>query len=157
MLENAGGDGMRWWTGVWLIAGVMALAACGGTAGDGTDENHASSTAACATGHVQVTVSPGDPVTRRLCVRPGTVVSLVLQPRTDDARWTGVHSSAPVFVLPEGWRRDTDGTAHTNLRCAGVRAGAAVVTASAKAPDVAGAPHIVFTLDVIVVPYGREG
>ncbi|GGJ16273.1 acetyl-CoA synthetase [Streptomyces brasiliensis] len=141
---------MRCWTAVWLAAGVMVLVACG--------RDHAPSAGSdCAAGQVRVTVSPGDPATRRLCVRPGTVVSLVLAPRTDDKRWTAVHSSAPVLVLPEGWRLEPDGTGHASLRCAGTRAGAAVVSASAKAPDVAGAPSVAFTLDVTVVPYTREG
>jgi hypothetical protein len=68
-----------------------------------------------------------------------------------------VHSSAPASVLVSGWRLDTDGTARASLRCAGTRAGAAEVTASAKAPDVAGAARVAFTLDVSVVPYAREG
>jgi hypothetical protein len=75
----------------------------------------------------------------------------------DDKRWTAVLSSAPVFVLPSEWRLAPDGTAHASLRCAGTRAGEAKVTALAKAPDVAGAARVAFTLDVSVVPYPREG
>lgn len=111
----------------------------------------------CVAGLARVTVEPGDPVRRRLCVRPGTVISLVLRPRVDDKRWTDVRSSAPVFVVVTGWRLDTDGTAHATLRCAGTRGGTARVTAPAKAPDVAGAARIAFTLDVTVTPYPREG
>ncbi|OIJ94559.1 acetyl-CoA synthetase [Streptomyces colonosanans] len=111
----------------------------------------------CATGHAEVTVTPGAAVTQRLCVRPGTVVTLVLAPRADDKRWRTVRSSAPVFVLPTGWRVDADGTARASLRCAGTRAGTAKVTALAKAPDVAGAARVAFTLDVTVVPYPRVG
>jgi hypothetical protein len=111
----------------------------------------------CAAGHVKVAVSPGDRVERQLCVRPGTTVSLVLRPRADDKQWTGVQSSAPVFVLVAGWRVDADGTAYATLRCAGTRAGKAKITGLAKAPDVAGAAHGAFTLDVGVVPYPREG
>ncbi|WP_322657309.1 acetyl-CoA synthetase [Streptomyces justiciae] len=85
------------------------------------------------------------------------MVSLVLKPRTDDKRWTAARSSAPVFVLLSGWRVDADGTAHALLRCAGTRGGSARVTASAKAPDVAGAARVAFTLDVNVVLYPREG
>lgn len=81
------------------------------------------------------------------------MVSLVLRPRTDDKRWTRVQSSAPVFVLASGWQVDADGTAHASLRCAGTRAGTADVTATAKAPDVAGASRVAFTLHVSVVPY----
>ncbi|MEV6112869.1 hypothetical protein AB0L59_10140 [Streptomyces sp. NPDC052109] len=112
---------------------------------------------ACVAGQAEVAVSPGDPVRRRLCVRPGTVVTLVLRPRPDDKRWTGVLSSAPALVVPSGWRVDSDGTAHATLRCAGTRGGTAEVTASAKAPDVAGAARPVLTLDVLVVPYAQEG
>ena len=111
----------------------------------------------CAAGHAEVVVGPGDGVARRLCVRPGTVVSLVLRPRVDDKRWTAVRSSAPVFVLVSGWRVDPDGTARASLRCAGARAGAAEVIASAKAPDVAGAVRVAFTLHVSVVPYTTQG
>ncbi|MGW3144056.1 hypothetical protein ACWDG1_05100 [Streptomyces sp. NPDC001177] len=111
----------------------------------------------CAAGHTQVTVAHGDAPVRRLCARPGTVVSLVLEPRTDDRRWSAVHSSAPAFVLPSGWHLDPDGTARASLRCAGTRGGTAKVTATAKAPDVAGAPAVAFTLDLSVVPYPREG
>lgn len=68
-----------------------------------------------------------------------------------------MRSSAPVFVLASGWQVDTDGTAHASLRCAGTRAGTADVTASAKAPDVAGAARVVFTLHVSVVPYTTRG
>ena len=93
---------------------------------------------------------------RQLCVRPGTVISLVLQPRTDDKRWTGVRSSAPVFVVVSGRQVDADGTVHASLRCAGTRGGSAKVTASAKAPDVAGAARVAFTLDVTVTPYPRQ-
>ncbi|MEV0180463.1 acetyl-CoA synthetase [Streptomyces sp. NPDC050625] len=85
------------------------------------------------------------------------MVSLVLEPRRDDKRWTAVRSSAPAFVLPSGWQVDPDGTARASLRCAGTRGGTAKVTATAKAPDVAGAPDVAFTLDVSVVPYPREG
>jgi hypothetical protein len=52
---------------------------------------------------------------------------------------------------------DADGTAYATLRCAGTRAGKAKITGLAKAPDVAGAAHGAFTLDVSVVPYPREG
>jgi len=115
------------------------------------------SAGSCAAGHAEVTVSPGDAVVRRLCVRPGTVVSLVLRPRSDDKRWTAVRSSVPVLVVASGWRVDVDGTAHASLRCAGTRGGTADVTASAKAPDVAGAARVVFTLHVSVVPYTTQG
>lgn len=111
----------------------------------------------CVAGLTRVTVEPGDPVQRRLCVRPGTVISLVLRPRVDDKRWTDVRSSAPVFVVVTGWRVDADGTAHATLRSAGTRGGSARVTAPAKAPDVAGAARVAFTLDVTVTPYPREG
>lgn len=83
-------------------------------------------------------------------------MSLVLQPRADDKRWTAVQSSAPVFVLVSGWRLDADGTAHASLRCAGTRGGTAKVTALAKAPDVAGAARVAFALDMAVVPYTQE-
>ncbi|WP_316772583.1 hypothetical protein [Streptomyces sasae] len=111
----------------------------------------------CAAGRTRVTVSPGDAPVRRLCVRPGAEVSLVLRPRVDDRRWTAARSSAPVFVLLSGWRVDADGTAHASLRCAGTRGGTAEVGVLAKAPDVAGAAGVAFTLEVTVVPYGREG
>ncbi|MEW2287405.1 acetyl-CoA synthetase [Streptomyces sp. NPDC047841] len=90
-------------------------------------------------------------------MRPGTVVSLVLRPRTDDKRWTAVRSSAPAFVPVSGWRVDADGTAHATLRSAGARGGVARITASAEAPDVAGAARVAFVLDVTVTPYPREG
>lgn len=90
-------------------------------------------------------------------MRPGTVVSLVLEPRTDDKRWTAVRSSAPVFVLVSGWQLGADGTARVSLRCAGTRGGTAEVTAFAKAPDVAGAARGTFTLHVNVVPYTTQG
>jgi hypothetical protein len=106
---------------------------------------------------VQVTVSPGDSPVRQLCVRPGTVVSLVLEPRVDDRRWTAVHSSAVAFVVAAGWRVDADGTARATLRCAGARGGTAKVTVLAKAPDVAGAARAAFTLNMSVVPYPKEG
>ncbi|MFC9927721.1 hypothetical protein [Streptomyces sp. NPDC127190] len=111
----------------------------------------------CATGRAVVAVSPGDAVRRRLCVRPGTLVTLELRPRADDERWTGVRSSAPALVLVSGWEVAADGTARASLRCAGSRGGAARVTAAAKAPDLAGAARTAFTLDVDVVPYPREG
>jgi hypothetical protein len=85
------------------------------------------------------------------------VVSLVLRPREDDKRWTDVQSSAPVFVLASGRKLDADGTARTSLRCAGTRGGTADVTALAKAPDVAGAARVAFTLHVNVVPYPTQG
>lgn len=113
--------------------------------------------AGCASGRTEVAVAPGDPVRRPLCVRPATVVSLVLRPRSDDRRWTGVRSSAPVFVLVSGWRLDADGTAHATLRAAGTRGGSARITALAKAPDIAGAAKAAFILDVNVVPFTREG
>ncbi|MFJ9864160.1 hypothetical protein [Streptomyces sp. NPDC101165] len=176
---------MRWWAGGCVVAAVVVLAGCGAPAGDGAAGTGASGsgsprpssparaselsggaatpTAAssasarnCAAGHVEVTVSPGDRV-RGVCVRPGTVVTLLLRPRLDDKRWTGVMSSAPALFLVSGWQVDPDGTAHATLRCAGTRGGAARVTVSAKAPDVAGAPRGVFTLDVNVVPYTQNG
>ncbi|MFG2777739.1 hypothetical protein ACGFY7_07730 [Streptomyces prunicolor] len=51
---------------------------------------------------------------------------------------------------------DTDGTFRASLRCAATRAGAAEVTASARAPDVAGAARAAFTLDANVVPYTTQ-
>lgn len=112
--------------------------------------------ASCFAGRVEVTVSPGDAVERRLCVRAGAVVSVTLRPRADDRRWTAVRSSAPGLVLASGWRTDADGTAHATLRCATVRAGTAVITVAAKAPDVAGAARTAFTLRVSVLPYAKE-
>ena len=102
-------------------------------------------------------MAPGDAVEQRLCVRPGTVVSLVLRPRTDDKRWKGVDTSAPALVSASGWRLDADGTAHATLRCAGTRGGEAVVTPLGKAPDVAGAARTAFTLRLSVVPYTTLG
>ncbi|WP_262059452.1 hypothetical protein [Streptomyces sp. STR69] len=165
---------MRWWAGVWTVAVAVVLAGCHASAGGGpvggASQSGASPTGGrpsatgssasagnCAAGRTEVVVGPGDAVARRLCVRPGTVVSLVLRPRVDDKRWTAVRSSAPVFVLVSGWRVDSDGTARASLRCAGTRAGAAEVTASAKAPDVAGAARTAFTLHVSVVPYTTQG
>jgi hypothetical protein len=188
---------MRWWTGGWVMAAALVLAACttsGGGPAPGPSGNRSSGPSAgasthpsptpassapasptgnnpsapatvsppasarsCASGHTEVVVEPGDPAKRTLCVRPGTLVSLVLRPRVDDKRWTSVQSSAPVFVLPSGWRREADGTARASLRCAGTRMGSAKVTALAKAPDVAGAARVAFTLEVSVAPYPREG
>ncbi len=113
--------------------------------------------AACVAGRTEVSIAPGDAPRRQLCVRPGTVVSLVLQARKDDKRWTAVRSSAPVLVLVSGWRVDADGTAHASLRSAGARGGGARITALAKAPDVAGAARVAFTLDMTVTPQTREG
>ena len=179
---------MRWWVGVWAVAGAAVLVACGASAGgpsgsgsgtagpsggastgrtsaapspsarpSGSGAAPPSSAAGCVAGHVEVAVRPGDAVVRRLCVRPGTVIALVLEPRVDDKRWTAVASSAPALVTASGWRLDTDGTAHASLRCAGTRGGAAVVTAKAKAPDVAGAAQTVLTLHVDVVPHTTQG
>nr|WSZ14004.1 acetyl-CoA synthetase [Streptomyces canus] len=115
------------------------------------------SAASCVSGRTEVLFSPGDAVVQRLCLRPGAVVSLVLEPRADDRRWTAVLSSAPAFVLASGWRVDADGTARASLRCAGTRGGTAQVTARAKAPDVAGAARVAFTLHVDVVPHPTQG
>ncbi|MFG2131791.1 acetyl-CoA synthetase [Streptomyces sp. NPDC048751] len=114
------------------------------------------SAGACAAGHAEVTVAPGGAPGQRLCVRPGTVVSLILEPRSDDKRWVAVHSSAPVLVVTSGWRVEGDGSARAALRCAGTRGGTAEVTALAKAPDVAGAARVAFTLEVSVVPHTTE-
>lgn len=116
-----------------------------------------SSARTCVSGNVTVTVSPGDPVRRQICVRPGTVVSLVLRPRTDGKRWTAVRSSAPVFVLPSGRHVDADGTLRAPLRCAGTRGGAADITTLAKEPDLAGPGGVAFTLRVNVVPHTTAG
>lgn len=187
---------MRWWTGVWAVAGAAVLVACGTSAGGpsgpsggsggatepsgGTSTrasavpspspsssvsptgrspsgNPSGSAASCVSGRAEVHFSPGDAVVQRLCLRPGAVVSLVLEPRTDDRRWTAVLSSAPAFVLASGWRVDADGTARASLRCAGTRGGTAQVTARAKAPDVAGAARVAFTLHVDVLPYPTQG
>jgi hypothetical protein len=196
---------MRWWTGAWMVAGIVILAGCGASPGGGSAGRPSGSTSAgpsagapthasgvpspsapanptasatekgpsrgtsgpaatpaasetsCAAGHVTVTVAPGDAVERRLCVRPGTVVSLVLQARSDGKRWSAVHSSTPVFVLASGWKADADGTAHASLRCANTRGGTARVTALAKTPDIAGAARGAFILEVSVVPYPKEG
>ncbi|MET7732052.1 acetyl-CoA synthetase [Streptomyces sp. NPDC005402] len=102
-------------------------------------------------------MSPDDPARQQLCVRPGTVVSLVLRPRTDGRRWTAVRSSAPAFVLPSGWQLGADGTGRTSLRSAGTRGGAADITALAKEPDLAGAGSVAFTLHVNVVPHTTAG
>ncbi|MFE2703760.1 acetyl-CoA synthetase [Streptomyces mirabilis] len=113
--------------------------------------------ASCFAGRVEVTVSPGDAVERRLCVRTGAMISVTLRPRADDRRWTAVRSAAPAVVLVSGWRVDADGTGRAALRCASVRGGAAGITVTAKAPDVAGAARTAFTLRVSVVPYAKEG
>ncbi|MER5900870.1 hypothetical protein ABT150_12320 [Streptomyces mirabilis] len=181
---------MRWWAGWTAVAGVVLLAACGGSGGAGrgpssgptsasTSASASASTggtaepgrgapsasgpgstapvASCSAGRVEVTVSPGDAVERRLCVRTGAVVSLTLRPRADNRRWTAVRSAAPAVVLVSGWRVDADGTGRATLRCASVRGGAAGITVTAKAPDVAGAARTAFTLRVSVVPYAKEG
>lgn len=192
---------MRWWAGVWAVAGAAVLVACGTSAGGPTgpsggsggatepsggtstrasaapspspsvsptggspSDNPSGSAAApspsaarCVSGRAEVLFRPGDAVVQRLCLRPGAVVSLVLEPRADDRRWTAVLSSAPAFVLASGWRVDADGTARASLRCAGTRGGTAQVTARAKAPDVAGAARVAFTLHVDVVPYPTQG
>jgi len=140
--------------------GPTRTSAPGGPAGEDPPASPTTpsvSTAGCAAGHTEVTVRPGAAVVQRLCVRPGTEVTLVLEPRTDDKRWRAVRSSAPAFVLQTGWRVDADGTARASLRCTRTRAGAAKVTALAKTPDVAGAARVAFTLHVTVVPYPREG
>ncbi|MCX5049287.1 MULTISPECIES: acetyl-CoA synthetase [unclassified Streptomyces] len=85
------------------------------------------------------------------------MVTLVLKSRTDDKRWTAVQSSAPIFALVSEWQLEADGSARASLRCAGTRGGTARITASAKAPDVAGAARVAFTLDVSVVPYTTQG
>jgi hypothetical protein len=186
---------MRWWAGVWAVAGVAVLVACGTSAGgpgpsDRTTSGGAPtrtsavptpvpsvsptgespsrnpsasatapppSTASCVSGRAEVTVGPGDAVVQRLCARPGTVLSLVLKPRADDRRWTAALSSAPVFVLVSGWEVDGDGTARAALRCAGTRGGTAEITVRAKAPDVAGAARVAFTLHVDVRPRTTQG
>ncbi|MFD4552975.1 hypothetical protein ACFWP5_01390 [Streptomyces sp. NPDC058469] len=162
---------MRSWTKAWMVAGVFVLTSCGSSAGDGAagatsgsrsvepspPTSTPASAGSCSAGRAEVTVSPGAPVEQRLCVRPGTVVSLVLKPRTDDKRWTALRSSAPVFVVVSGWQLAPDGSAHASLRCAGTRGGTAKITAAAKAPDVAGAARVAFTLDVSVVPYTAQG
>jgi hypothetical protein len=132
---------------------------CGAPARSGPDAAQSPSAAGrtAAAGHVEVRIRPGDAVGRRLCVRPGAVVSLVLEPRLDDKRWTGVRSSVPALVLVSGRRMDADGTAHASLRCAGTRGGTAEVTAPAKAPDVAGAARVAFTLHVDVLPHTTRG
>lgn len=181
---------MRWWAGWTAVAGVVLLAACGGSGGAGrgpssgppsasTSASASASTggtaepgrgapsasgpgsaapvASCFAGRVEVTVSPGDAVERRLCVRTGAMISVTLRPRADDRRWTAVRSAAPAVVLVSGWRVDADGTGRATLRCASVRGGAAGITVTAKAPDVAGAARTAFTLRVSVVPYAKEG
>jgi hypothetical protein len=137
-----------------LPSGSTSASATGG--GPSASPTASASPAGCAVGHTDITVSPGGAVEQRLCVRPGTVVSFVLEPRTDDKRWTAVQSSAPVFIVVSGWQLEADGTARASLRCAGTRGGAAKVAALAKAPDVAGAARVAFTLDVSVVPYTTE-
>lgn len=116
-----------------------------------------SSPKSCAGRHVEVTVAPGDPVRQQVCVRPGTVVSLVLRPRTDGKRWTALRSSAPALVQPSAWQLGADGTARASLRCAGTRGGAAGVTVLAKEPDLAGTGGVAFTLQVNVVPHTTAG
>lgn len=165
---------MRWCAGVWTVVGVAVLVACGTSAGRSPSSSSSvsptgrspsaapsgtpsASPVNCASGRVEVTVSPGHAVVQRLCVRPGTVVSLVLEPRVDDKRWRAVRSSAPVFAVVSGWKANTDGTARASVRCAGTRGGTANITATAKAPDLAGAPRVVFTLDLSVVPYTTQG
>jgi hypothetical protein len=178
---------MRWWAGVWAVAGVAVLVACGTSAGGPSEPSgpsggsggatepsggastresavpasspspSPSSSVSCVSGRAEVLFSPGDAVVQRLCLRPGAVVSLVLEPRADDRRWTAVLSSAPAFVLASGWRVDADGTARASLRSAGTRGGTAQVTARAKAPDVAGAARVAFTLHVDVLPYPTQG
>ncbi|MEU6351321.1 hypothetical protein ABZ896_18610 [Streptomyces sp. NPDC047072] len=174
---------MRGWAGVWVIVGVVLVTACGGSTGGGGSTAGPSgdrsgtlsggtpthtvaapslspasspSTGTCVAGHAEVTVSPGDAPRQRVCVRPGTMVSLVLEPRLDDKRWVTVRSSAPVLVVSSDWQVEEDGTARASLRCAGTRGGAAQVTALAKAPDVAGAAKVAFSLDVSVVPYATQ-
>lgn len=137
-------------------SGSPTTPSASGSANPSPSPTGPASPAHCVAGHTQVTVAPGDPVERRLCVRPGTVVTLLLRPRVDDKRWTAVNSSAPVFVVASGWRTDADGSAHASLRSAGTRGGTAQITATAKAPDVAGAARVVFTLHVNVVPYPAQ-
>jgi len=109
----------------------------------------------CAAGRTELIVGEGAPREERLCVRPGTVVSLVLLARAGE-RWTAVASSAPALALPFGWRVAADGTAHTAVRCAVVRAGRADITVTARAPDLAGPAPVGFTLRLSVLPRPKE-
>ena len=173
---------MRWWAVGGLVVAMVVVGACSSASGGGSGGSRSASVSGgasatpsvsptagpsegrpagsgggCVVGRVGVVVSPGGPVERRVCVRPGAVVALTLKPRTDDKRWTGVLSSAPGLVVVADWRVGADGTAPASLRCAGTRGGTAKVTARAKAPDVAGAARVAFLLDVSVVPYPKEG
>lgn len=65
--------------------------------------------------------------------------------------------SCALWARVSGWQLDADGTAHASLRCAGTRGGTARITATAKAPDVAGAARGAFTLHMDVVPYTTQG
>lgn len=68
-----------------------------------------------------------------------------------------MRSSVPAFAVVSGWKASAEGAARASLRCAGTRGGTARITATAKAPDLAGAPRVVFTLDLSVVPYTTRG
>lgn len=68
-----------------------------------------------------------------------------------------MRSSVPAFAVVSGWKASAEGAARASLRCAGTRGGTARITATAKAPDVAGAARVAFTLDVSVLPYTTQG
>ncbi|MFE4869771.1 acetyl-CoA synthetase [Streptomyces sp. NPDC056682] len=85
-----------------------------------------------------------DPAARRLCVRPGTTVTVVLEPRPGGS-WPPPHTSSPMLATVTATATDRDGTSHVTLRAA--RTGSVTITWGPV-----DAPAFTLQLDVAAYP-----
>ena len=138
-----------------LVALSCLLTACGGNSGSETDsapphpsptttpnspvspsetkpstrapDPHAtaSATPGCLAGSTTITHGPEDPATRTLCVRSGTTLTVILNPRPQGA-WPQPRSSNPMLALVTSTAVDDSGGSRVTVRAA--RIGSATVT-----------------------------
>ncbi|MFI1076228.1 hypothetical protein [Streptomyces puniciscabiei] len=164
MLEQRGrGPGCgRLWSGAVVVAVACLLTACGhggspspratGASGSppspprdtATTPAPATPSSGCAAGSATVVHGSGDASVQHLCVRSGTTVTVVLEPRAHGS-WPQPRSSNPMLALVTSSTTDRTGVTRVTVRTA--RIGEVTVTWGAE-----GAPRFTLRLSVAAYP-----
>jgi hypothetical protein len=105
---------------------VTAWQSGSGTAGVPSPPSEpGSASPGCVAGSATVTHRPGDAAVRDLCVRTGTTVTVVLEPRLEGS-WPRPRSGDPMLALVISTATDSKGVTRVTLRAA--RTGSVSVT-----------------------------
>ncbi|WP_189971634.1 hypothetical protein [Streptomyces violascens] len=91
-----------------------------------------------------ITHGSANAAVRRLCVRPGSTVTVVLEPRPKGS-WPAPHASSPMLATITSTATGQDGASRVTLRAA--RTGSVTITWGTT-----GAPVFTLQLDVAAYP-----